>query len=205
MKAYIIGPLMALTSGTQLGLYEIVAPLGAGGMGEVYRGLDARLDRPVAIKILTAHHSDDASRRQRFEREAKTVSSLNHPNICTLYDIGRQGGIDFIVVEFMEGVTLAERLEKGPLPTAEVLEYGIQLSSALGTVPTIAPSRVTGWACAPASVCVAPIIPAPSGDAASARPKSSSVGAGFHQHDVFERATNQDKRCSMLCDHNALE
>ncbi len=106
---------MALTSGTKLGPYEILAPLGAGGMGEVYQARDTRLDRTVAIKILPAHLSDDVLRRQRFER----------------YDIGRQDGIDFIVMEYVEGVTLATRLEKGPLPTAEVLEYGIQLSSAL--------------------------------------------------------------------------
>ena len=122
---------MALTSGTKLGPYEIIAPLGAGGMGEVYRALDTRLDRTVAIKILPSHLSDDAMRRQRFEREAKAVSSLNHPHICTLYDVGKQGGIDFIVMEYVEGVTLAARLGKGPLPTAEVLEYGIQLASAL--------------------------------------------------------------------------
>ena len=122
---------MALTSGTKLGPYEIVAPLGAGGMGEVYQARDTRLDRTVAIKILPSHLSDDVTRRQRFEREAKAVSSLNHPHICTLYDIGRQDGVDFIVMEYVEGVTLAERLEKGPLPTAEVLEYGIQLASAL--------------------------------------------------------------------------
>ena len=122
---------MALTSGTKLGPYEIIAPLGAGGMGEVYRALDTRLDRTVAIKILPSHLSDDAMRRQRFEREAKAVSSLNHPHICTLYDIGRQDGVDFIVMEYVEGVTLGARLEKGPLPTAEVLEYGIQLASAL--------------------------------------------------------------------------
>jgi len=100
-------------------------------MGEVYRALDTRLDRPVAIKIIPSHLSDDTMRRQRFEREAKAVSNLNHPHICTLYDIGRQDGVDFIVMEYMEGVTLAARLEKGPLPTAEVLEYGIQLASAL--------------------------------------------------------------------------
>jgi len=122
---------MALTSGAKLGPYEIIAPLGAGGMGEVYRALDTRLDRTVAIKILPSHLSDDAMRRQRFEREAKAVSSLNHPHICTLYDVGRQDGVDFIVMEYVEGVTLAARLEKGPLPTVEVLEYGIQLASAL--------------------------------------------------------------------------
>src|SRR5664279_2171037 len=122
---------MSLTAGTKLGPYEIVAPLGAGGMGEVYQARDTRLDRTVAIKILPSHLSDDVTRRQRFEREAKAVSSLNHPHICTLYDIGRQDGVDFIVMEYVEGVTLAARLEKGPLPTAEVLEYGIQLASAL--------------------------------------------------------------------------
>jgi serine/threonine protein kinase len=122
---------MALTSGTKLGPYEIIAPIGAGGMGEVYQALDTRLDRTVAIKILPAHLSDDAPRRQRFEREAKVVSSLNHPHICTLHDIGRQDGTDYIVMEFVEGPPLAARLEKGPLPTAEVLEYGIQLASAL--------------------------------------------------------------------------
>src|SRR5208282_1506185 len=97
----------------------------------VYRALDTRLDRTIAIKILPSHLSDDAMRRQRFEREAKAVSSLNHPHICTLYDIGRQDGVDFIVMEYVEGATLGARLEKGPLPTAEVLEYGIQLASAL--------------------------------------------------------------------------
>src|SRR5450755_838505 len=122
---------MALTSGTKLGPYEIVAPLGAGGMGEVYQARDTRLERTVAIKILPAQLSEDASRRQRFEREAKVISNLNHPHICTLYDIGRQDGMDFIVMEYIEGISLAERLAKGPLPTAEVLEYGIQLSSAL--------------------------------------------------------------------------
>jgi Tol biopolymer transport system component len=122
---------MALTSGFKLGPYEIVAPLGAGGMGEVYQARDTRLDRTVAIKILPSHLSDDATRRQRFEREAKAVSSLNHPHICTLHDIGRQDGIDFIVMEYLEGETLAARLEKGPLPVAQVLQYGTQIASAL--------------------------------------------------------------------------
>src|ERR1039457_5380862 len=122
---------MSLTAGTKLGPYEIVAPLGAGGMGEVYQARDTRLDRTVAIKILPSHLSDDVTRRQRFEREAKAVSSLDDAHSATLYDIGRQDGVDFIVMEYVEGVTLALRLEKGPLPTAEVLEYGIQLASAL--------------------------------------------------------------------------
>src|ERR1017187_5944895 len=126
---------MALTPGTKLGPYEIVAPLGAGGMGEVYRARDGRLNRTVAIKILPSHLSDDSMRRQRFEREAKAVSSLNHPHICTLYDVGRQDGVDFIVMEYVEGGTLAARLETEPLPTVEVLEYGIQLASALDKAP----------------------------------------------------------------------
>jgi eukaryotic-like serine/threonine-protein kinase len=122
---------MTLASGTKLGPYKIVAPLGAGGMGEAYRALDTRLDRSVAIKILASQLSDDADRRQRFEREAKAISSLNHPNICTLHDIGRQDGVDYIVMEYLEGETLAARLEKGPLPVAQVLEYGTQIASAL--------------------------------------------------------------------------
>src|SRR5271167_970995 len=122
---------MALANGTRLGPYEIVAPLGAGGMGEVYRARDTRLDRTVAIKILPSHLSDDATRRQRFEREAKVISSLNHPHICTLYDIGRQDGVDFIVMEYLEGESLAARLAKGPLPVPQVLQYGTQIASAL--------------------------------------------------------------------------
>jgi len=122
---------MALTNGSKLGPYEIMAPIGAGGMGEVYQARDTRLDRTVAIKILPSHLSDDATRRQRFEREAKAISSLNHPHICTLYDVGRQDGVDFIVMEYLEGETLAARLAKGPLPAAEVLQYGTQIASAL--------------------------------------------------------------------------
>ena len=122
---------MALTSGTRLGPYEIQSPIGAGGMGEVYRARDTRLDRTVAIKIIPPHLSDDMTRRQRFEREAKVISSLNHPHICTLYDVGRQDGVDFIVMEYLEGESLAERLGAGPLPIAQVLQYGSQIASAL--------------------------------------------------------------------------
>src|SRR5580693_1745510 len=104
---------MPLASGTHLGPYEIQSPLGAGGMGEVYRARDTRLDRTVAIKILPAQLSNDPVRKQRFEREAKTISSLNHPNICVLHDIGHQNGIDYLVMECVEGETLAKRLEKG--------------------------------------------------------------------------------------------
>jgi eukaryotic-like serine/threonine-protein kinase len=122
---------MALANGTRLGPYEIVAALGAGGMGEVYRALDTRLDRTVAVKILPPHFADDATRRQRFEREAKVISGLNHPNICTVHDIGHQDGVDFIVMEFLEGESLAERLLKGPLSASQVMQYGTQLASAL--------------------------------------------------------------------------
>jgi serine/threonine protein kinase len=109
---------MALTPGTKLGPYEIQSSLGAGGMGEVYRARDTRLDRTVAIKILPSHLSENPEARQRFEREARTISSLNHPHICHLYDIdiGLQDGTDFLVMEFLDGETLAERLRKRAMP-----------------------------------------------------------------------------------------
>ncbi|MBI3668064.1 MAG: serine/threonine protein kinase, partial [Acidobacteria bacterium] len=122
---------MPLTAGTRLGPYEILAPIGAGGMGEVYRAKDTRLDRTVAIKVLPAHLADNPELRQRFEREARAVSSLNHPHICTLYDIGRQDGIDFLVMEYLEGETLASRLSKGPMPAADGLRYAIEMADAL--------------------------------------------------------------------------
>jgi Tol biopolymer transport system component len=122
---------MALISGTKLGPYEIVAPLGAGGMGEVYRAKDTRLERTVAIKVLPKEMSADAVSKQRFEREAKTISSLNHPNICTLHDIGSQDGVDYLVMECVEGETLAKRLDKGALPLEPVLKYGMQVADAL--------------------------------------------------------------------------
>src|SRR5690349_10136998 len=122
---------MALSPGTKLGPYEVVAPIGAGGMGEVYRAKDTRLDRSVAIKVLPAHFSADPIRKQRFEREAKTISSLNHPHICVLYDVGQQDGTDYLVMECVEGETLAKRLEKGPLPLEQVLKYGAQIADAL--------------------------------------------------------------------------
>ncbi len=122
---------MPLVPGHKLGPYEIVEPLGAGGMGEVYRAKDTRLDRAVAIKILPEQLSKDPVRKQQFEREAKTISSLNHPNICTLHDIGTQNGVDYLVMECVEGETLAKRLEKGPLPLDQVLKYGAQIADAL--------------------------------------------------------------------------
>jgi eukaryotic-like serine/threonine-protein kinase len=122
---------MALAPGTKLGPYDIQAPLGVGGMGEVYRARDTRLDRAVAIKILPAHLSNDPVRKQRFEREAKTISSLNHPHICVLHDVGHQDGIDYLVMECIEGETLAKRLEKGALPLEQVLKFGAQVADAL--------------------------------------------------------------------------
>src|SRR5713101_1330202 len=110
---------MALTCGTKLGPYEIVSPLGAGGMGEVYRARDTRLDRDVAVKVLPASLSSDLSLRQRLEREAKAVSKLSHPHICALHDIGQQDGVDFLVMELVEGETLERRLIKGPLPAEQ--------------------------------------------------------------------------------------
>jgi serine/threonine protein kinase/Tol biopolymer transport system component len=122
---------MSLASGTRLGPYEILAPLGAGGMGEVYRARDTRLDRTVAVKILPSHLSSDAALQQRFEQEAKAISSLNHPHICALYDVGHQDGTDFLVMEYLEGETLAKLLEKGPLPLTQVLKYGVEIADAL--------------------------------------------------------------------------
>jgi eukaryotic-like serine/threonine-protein kinase len=122
---------MALTSGTRLGPYEIESPLGAGGMGEVYRAMDTRLDRTVAIKVLPTHLSSDPDLKQRLEREAKTISSLQHVNICTLYDIGTQGDTDFLVMEYLEGQTLADRLQKGPLPIDQLLKIATEIAQAL--------------------------------------------------------------------------
>src|SRR6202140_5423868 len=122
---------MPLSNGTRLGPYEVIAPLGAGGMGEVYRALDTRLDRTVAVKILPSHLSTDPTLRQRFDQEAKAISSLNHPHICALYDVGHQDGTDFLVMEYLEGDTLAKLLEKGPLPLAQVLKYGFSIADAL--------------------------------------------------------------------------
>src|SRR5688572_29820333 len=100
-------------------------------MGEVYRALDSRLDRTVAIKILPQHLSSDARFRERFEREAKAISALSHPHICALFDIGSQDGTDYLVMEYLEGESLADRLEKGPLPIDQVLRYGTEIAGAL--------------------------------------------------------------------------
>ena len=122
---------MPLQSGTTLGPYEILSPLGAGGMGEVYKARDTRLDRTVAIKVLPEHVAADPDLKQRFEREAKTISSLNHPHICTLYDIGEQDGVDFLVMEYLDGETLAQRLERGALPLDQALKVAIEIADAL--------------------------------------------------------------------------
>jgi serine/threonine protein kinase len=122
---------MAIASGTKLGPYEIQSPLGSGGMGEVYRAKDTRLDRTVAVKVLPDHLSENPEARQRFDREARAISSLNHPNICTLHDVGHQDGIDFLVMEFLEGETLADRLRKGPMTTEQVLKIGIEICEGL--------------------------------------------------------------------------
>jgi Tol biopolymer transport system component/tRNA A-37 threonylcarbamoyl transferase component Bud32 len=122
---------MAVTAGTRLGPYEIVSPLGAGGMGEVYRARDTRLDRTVAIKVLNSELVADPVLRGRFEREAKTISQLNHPNICTLHDIGSEGGTDYLVMEYLEGETLSSRLSKGQMPLEQLLRIAIEIADAL--------------------------------------------------------------------------
>ena len=122
---------LTLAAGTHLGPYRIEQPLGAGGMGEVYRAADTRLDRTVAIKVLPDHLAGDRELRERFEREARAVSSLNHPHICTLYDVGRHEGTDFLVMEYLEGETLAARLSRGRLPLNDTLRYGVEVADAL--------------------------------------------------------------------------
>src|SRR5258706_1255937 len=122
---------MSLAAGTKLGPYEVLSAIGAGGMGEVYRARDTRLDRTVAIKVLPAHLNTDPDLKARFEREARAISSLQHAHICTLFDVGHEGDIDFLVMEYLEGESLANRLQKGPLPTAELLRIGIEIADAL--------------------------------------------------------------------------
>jgi eukaryotic-like serine/threonine-protein kinase len=122
---------MDLSAGTRLGAYEIVAPLGAGGMGEVYRARDTRLDRCVAIKILPSHLACNSELKNRFEREAKTLSSVAHAHICHLYDVGSQAGVEFLVMELLEGETLASRLQRGALPVPDLLKIGVQIADAL--------------------------------------------------------------------------
>jgi hypothetical protein len=122
---------MSISSGTRFGPYEILSSAGAGGMGEVYRAKDTRLDRTVALKVLSSQLAGDQEKRQRFEREARSISTLSHPHICTLHDIGQQDGVDYLVLEYLEGETLEKKLEKGSLPTQEALRYAIELADAL--------------------------------------------------------------------------
>ena len=122
---------MTLSAGTRLGPYEIVAPIGAGGMGEVYRARDTRLERTVAVKVLPSHLSASPESRQRFEREARTISQLSHPHICALYDVGREGETEYLVMEYLEGETLADRLARGALPIEQVLRFGGEIADAL--------------------------------------------------------------------------
>ena len=122
---------LALAAGTRLGPYEILSPIGAGGMGEVYKARDTRLERTVAIKVLPQHLSSSPDVRQRFEREAKTISQLSHPHICALYDVGREGENEYLVMEYLEGETLLDRLAKGPLPLEQTLRCGVEIADAL--------------------------------------------------------------------------
>src|SRR6185436_15617568 len=122
---------MQLSAGARLGPYEIQAPLGAGGMGEVYRARDTRLGRDVAIKVLPEHLTANTEVLARFEREARTVSSLNHPHICTLHDVGREGDTEYLVMELVDGETLSQRIGRGALPAADVLRFGTQIADAL--------------------------------------------------------------------------
>src|SRR5215467_11072570 len=122
---------MSIEAGTKLGPYKVLAQAGAGGMGEVYKAADTRLNRTVAIKVLPAHFSADAEMKQRFDREAQTIGALNHPNICTLYDVGQQDGTEFLVMEYLEGETLASRIARGPLPLEEALKVAIAIADAL--------------------------------------------------------------------------
>jgi eukaryotic-like serine/threonine-protein kinase len=122
---------MAILPGRRLGPYEVLSAIGAGGMGDVYKARDTRLDRIVAIKVLPTHLADRAELRERFEREAKTIASLNHPHICTLYDTGHQDDVDFLVMEYLEGETLGQRLLKGALPIQQVLQFSVEISDAL--------------------------------------------------------------------------
>src|SRR5471030_773008 len=122
---------MALKTGDRIGSFEILSSIGAGGFGAVYKARDTRLNRTVAIKVLSEHISSNTEARQRFEREAQTIAGLKHPNICVLHDVGQQDGIDFLVMEYIEGETLANRLTRGPLPLDQALKVAIEIADAL--------------------------------------------------------------------------
>src|SRR6202051_518477 len=119
-------PSVAILPGKTVGPYQILSAIGSGGMGEIYKARDTRLDRTVAIKVLSAHLADRADLRERFDREARTIAGLNHPHICTLFDIGHQDGTDYLVMEYLEGETLAARLGKGKLPLEVTLRYATE-------------------------------------------------------------------------------
>src|SRR5438876_10064910 len=125
------GGKMTLAAGSRLGPYEILSAIGAGGMGEVYKARDTRLERTVAVKVLPQNMSSSPEVRQRFEREAKTISQLSHPHICTLYDVGREGETEYLVMELLEGETLLDRLARGPLSLEQTLRYGTEIADAL--------------------------------------------------------------------------
>src|SRR2546428_3193520 len=127
----LLSPQMELTTGSRLGPYEIVSRIGAGGMGEVFRARDTRLDRSVAIKILPSDFAPSAEMRARFEREARAISRLNHPHICTIHNVGHENGIDYLVMELIEGQPLSDILAKGPLPVDQVLRFGSDIADAL--------------------------------------------------------------------------
>src|SRR5204863_5717084 len=120
-----------IASGSRLGPYEIVSRIGAGGMGEVFKARDTRLDRSVAIKILPSDFAQNAQLKMRFEREAKTISQLNHPHICTLHDVGHDNGVDYLVMELIEGESLADRVARGPLPLDQLIKTGVEIADAL--------------------------------------------------------------------------
>ena len=122
---------MPIQPGTKLGLYEVHEQIGAGAMGEVYKASDPRLERPVAIKVLPLQFAQDLEVKQRFEREAQTIAGLNHPHICTVYDVGSQDGVNYLVMEFLEGETLAARLTRGPLEMEEALKVAVAIADAL--------------------------------------------------------------------------
>src|SRR5712691_4555128 len=122
---------MTLPGGTRLGPYEILSPLGAGGMGEVYRARDTRLGRDVAVKVLPPHLSESPELKQRFEQEAKTISQLSHPHICALYDVGSQDGVEYLVMELLEGEAMSDRRGKGPLSLEQTLRYGVEIADAM--------------------------------------------------------------------------
>ena len=139
-----------LVAGSRLGPYEVMAPLGAGGMGEVYRARDTRIGREVAVKVLPAAFADDKDRMQRFEREARAAGSLNHPNLLTLFDVGTHEGSPYLVTERLEGMTLRMLLKDGPLPLRKATDYGVQMARGgrprrTGSVPGPAMGSRSSW------------------------------------------------------------